>query len=168
MKLWDSIHMLVSLSSQKDDRTEETGRGRQSYVELSEAFASTIRRAHAVHPITAVQNEELGIGIVSYNPIRRGFLAVDPKLVNKFDEGDVRKANDGIKSSVVGLLSSGLCGFAFNHSDIGGYCAVNLPFFKYNRDEELLLRLMEQNAFTTIFRTHELLESYLEKPVFKQ
>ncbi|PWA53162.1 putative aldo-keto reductase 2 [Artemisia annua] len=65
--------------------------GKVKYVELSEASASTIRRAHVVHPITAVQNEELGIGIVCYNPIRRGFLAVDPKLVNKFDEGDVRK-----------------------------------------------------------------------------
>ncbi|KAL7234706.1 hypothetical protein ACSBR1_018205 [Camellia fascicularis] len=65
------------------------------------------------------------------------------------------QANDGIKSSVVGLLSSGISGYAFNHSDIGGYCAVNLPFFKYQRSEELLLRWIELNAFTTVFRTHE-------------
>ncbi|KAF2289910.1 hypothetical protein GH714_039137 [Hevea brasiliensis] len=65
------------------------------------------------------------------------------------------QANDGIKSAVVGLLSSGLSGYAFNHSDIGGYCAVNLPFIKYNRSEELLIRWMELNAFTTVFRTHE-------------
>lgn len=63
--------------------------------------------------------------------------------------------NDGIKSAVVGLLSSGLSGFAFNHSDIGGYCAVNLPIIRYQRSEELLLRWMELNAFNTVFRTHE-------------
>nr|GEX72092.1 probable aldo-keto reductase 2 [Tanacetum cinerariifolium] len=67
--------------------------GKVKYIGLSEACASTIRRAHAIHPITAVQNEwslfsrdiedeivptcrELGIGIVSYSPIGRGFLAL--------------------------------------------------------------------------------------------
>ncbi|GJV83557.1 alpha-xylosidase 1-like protein [Tanacetum coccineum] len=89
--------------------------------------------------------------------MRAGFRN-SPKWAVLFWEGDQMvswQTNDGIKSSVVGLLSSGLCGYAFNHSDIGGYCAVNLPFFKYKRDEELLLRWMELNAFTTIFRTHE-------------
>lgn len=65
------------------------------------------------------------------------------------------QTHDGIKSAVVGLLSSGISGYAFNHSDIGGYCAVNLPFINYRRSEELLLRWMELNAFTTVFRTHE-------------
>nr|TKW15404.1 hypothetical protein SEVIR_5G235600v2 [Setaria viridis] len=63
----------------------------ETYIELSEASPDTIRRAHAVHPITAVQMEgslwsrdiereivplcrELGIGIVPYSPIGRGFL----------------------------------------------------------------------------------------------
>nr|XP_043609359.1 sulfoquinovosidase-like [Erigeron canadensis] len=89
--------------------------------------------------------------------MRAGFRN-SPKWAMLFWEGDQMvswQANDGIKSAVVGLLSSGLCGYAFNHSDIGGYCAVNLPFFKYKRDEELLIRWMELNAFTTIFRTHE-------------
>ncbi|PHU22386.1 hypothetical protein BC332_07493 [Capsicum chinense] len=75
-----------------------------------------------------------------------------------FWEGDQMvswQKNDGIKSAVVGLLSGGLSGYALNHSDIGGYCAVNLPFFKYRRSEELLLRWMELAAFTTVFRTHE-------------
>ncbi|KAI3502368.1 hypothetical protein L1887_30402 [Cichorium endivia] len=60
-----------------------------------------------------------------------------PKRAMLFWEGDQMvswQANDGIKSGVVGLLSSGLCGYAFNHSDIGSYCVVNLPFFKYRRD----------------------------------
>nr|XP_043615596.1 probable aldo-keto reductase 5 isoform X2 [Erigeron canadensis] len=79
------------------------------YIGLSEASASTIRRAHAVHPITAVQQEwslwtrdledeivptcrELGIGIVPYSPIGRGFLAAGPSLVENLTEGDFRKS----------------------------------------------------------------------------
>ncbi|AEE33728.1 NAD(P)-linked oxidoreductase superfamily protein [Arabidopsis thaliana] len=67
--------------------------GKIKYIGLSEASASTIRRAHAVHPITAVQIEwslwsrdveediiptcrELGIGIVAYSPLGRGFLGL--------------------------------------------------------------------------------------------
>ncbi|KAJ9555873.1 hypothetical protein OSB04_010487 [Centaurea solstitialis] len=82
--------------------------GKVKYIGLSEASGSTIRRAHAVHPITAVQNEwslwtrdleddivptcrELGIGIVPYSPIGRGFLAVGPKLAENLIEGDFRK-----------------------------------------------------------------------------
>lgn len=89
--------------------------------------------------------------------MRAGFRD-SPKWGMLFWEGDQMvswQANDGIKSSVVGLLSSGISGYAFNHSDIGGYCAVNLPFIKYHRSEELLMRWMELNAFTTVFRTHE-------------
>ncbi|MFS8005964.1 putative perakine reductase [Helianthus anomalus] len=85
--------------------------GKVKYVGLSEACASTIRRAHAVHPITAVQNEwslwsrdledeiiptcrELGIGIVPYSPIGRGFLAVGPSLAENLIEGDFRKMGE--------------------------------------------------------------------------
>ncbi|RAL54401.1 hypothetical protein DM860_001529 [Cuscuta australis] len=84
--------------------------GKIKYVGLSEASASTIRRAHAVHPITAVQLEwslwtrdsekeiiptcrELGIGIVAYSPLGRGFLSSGRKLVENFSEGDRRKDN---------------------------------------------------------------------------
>ncbi|CAA3005206.1 probable aldo-keto reductase 2 [Olea europaea subsp. europaea] len=82
--------------------------GKVKYIGLSEASASTIRRAHAVHPITAVQLEwslwtrdveediipicrELGIGIVAYSPLGRGFLSSGPKVVETFSEGDFRK-----------------------------------------------------------------------------
>ncbi|XP_075516443.1 auxin-induced protein PCNT115-like isoform X2 [Primulina tabacum] len=82
--------------------------GKIKYVGLSEASASTIRRANAVHPITAVQNEwslwtrdveeeivptcrELGIGIVPYSPLGRGFLSSGPKLLENFSENDYRK-----------------------------------------------------------------------------
>ncbi|GAB4851844.1 hypothetical protein Ancab_031243 [Ancistrocladus abbreviatus] len=82
--------------------------GKIKYVGLSEACASTIRRAHAVHPITAVQIEwslwtrdsekeiiptcrELGIGIVPYSPLGRGFFGSGPKLIQNFSDEDIRQ-----------------------------------------------------------------------------
>ncbi|ESQ29419.1 hypothetical protein EUTSA_v10023904mg [Eutrema salsugineum] len=82
--------------------------GKIKYIGLSEASASTIRRAHAVHPITAVQLEwslwardveddivptcrELGIGIVAYSPLGKGFFASGPKLVENLNNNDFRK-----------------------------------------------------------------------------
>ncbi|XP_028767382.1 probable aldo-keto reductase 2 [Neltuma alba] len=82
--------------------------GKIKYIGLSEASASTIRRAHAVHPITAVQLEwslwardveeeivpacrELGIGIVAYSPLGRGFFSSGAKLVENLTQDDFRK-----------------------------------------------------------------------------
>ncbi|KAL1154407.1 hypothetical protein V6Z11_A09G238900 [Gossypium hirsutum] len=82
--------------------------GKVKYIGLSEASASTIRRAHAVHPITAVQLEwslwsrdgeadiiptcrELGIGIVAYSPLGRGFFSFGPKIVETLSNDDFRK-----------------------------------------------------------------------------
>jgi len=69
---------------------------------------------------------------------------------------------DGIKSTVVALLSSGFSGYSQNHSDIGGYTATTVPSlpFKipglgYTRSRELLWRWIELNAFTPVYRTHE-------------
>ncbi|KAG6519361.1 probable aldo-keto reductase 2 [Zingiber officinale] len=83
--------------------------GKIKYIGLSEASASTIRRAHAVHPITAVQLEwslwsrdveeeiiptcrELGIGIVAYSPLGRGFFSSGTKLIENAPEQDSRKS----------------------------------------------------------------------------
>jgi len=63
--------------------------------------------------------------------------------------------HDGIKSAVTGLLSSGLSGYAFEHTDVGGYTAIDHPLLKYHRSKELLMRWIELAAFTTVFRTHE-------------
>ncbi len=63
--------------------------------------------------------------------------------------------HDGMKSAVTGLLSSGLSGMVFNHSDIGGYTTITSPIKNYHRSKELLMRWMEMNAFTVVFRTHE-------------
>ncbi|TVU22609.1 hypothetical protein EJB05_32320, partial [Eragrostis curvula] len=89
--------------------------------------------------------------------VRSGFRE-SSRWAMLFWEGDQMvswQANDGIKSSVVGLLSGGLSGFPLNHSDAGGYCTVDLPLLRYRRSEELLLRWTELNAFTVVFRTHE-------------
>lgn len=65
--------------------------------------------------------------------------------------------NDGIKSSVTGILGGGLSGFSLNHTDIGGYATIDFePFVpRLARTAELLRRWTEMNAFTAVFRTHE-------------
>jgi aryl-alcohol dehydrogenase-like predicted oxidoreductase len=87
-------------------RLKEEGKIR--FLGLSEAAPETIRRAHAVHPITAVQTElslwsrdaesavlptvrELGIGYVAYSPLGRGFLTGQFKSPDDFPENDFRK-----------------------------------------------------------------------------
>ncbi len=82
--------------------------GKILHIGLSEASAETIRRAHAVHPITAVQTEyslwtrdveaeilptcrELGIGFVAYSPLGRGFLSGRFTSPEELDEGDFRR-----------------------------------------------------------------------------
>ncbi|HET7272451.1 MAG TPA: alpha-glucosidase, partial [Rubrobacter sp.] len=63
--------------------------------------------------------------------------------------------HDGIRSAVTGLLSSGLSGYSLEHTDIGGYTAIDQPLLKYHRSKELLMRWIELSAFTAVFRTHE-------------
>ena len=82
--------------------------GRVRFLGLSEAGAETIRRAHAVHPITALQSEyslwtrdpeaevlgvcrELGIGFVPFSPLGRGFLTGKIKKPEDLPEGDYRR-----------------------------------------------------------------------------
>ncbi len=81
--------------------------GKVRYLGLSEAAPDTIRRAHAVHPISALQTEyslwtrhvedelldtvrDLGIGFVAYSPLGRGFLTGRFKSADAFGEGDFR------------------------------------------------------------------------------
>jgi aryl-alcohol dehydrogenase-like predicted oxidoreductase len=82
--------------------------GKIRHIGLSEAAPETIRRAHAVHPITALQTEysmwtrdpeteilptcrELGIGFVPYSPLGRGFLSGRFSKPEDLDEGDFRR-----------------------------------------------------------------------------
>ena len=87
---------------------ELVGEGKVRHIGLSEASAATIRRAHAVHPLAAVQTEyslwtrdvegevlptlrELGIGLVAYAPLGRGFLAGRFRSPDDLDAGDWRR-----------------------------------------------------------------------------
>jgi aryl-alcohol dehydrogenase-like predicted oxidoreductase len=82
--------------------------GKILHIGLSEAAPATIRRAHAVHPIAAVQTEyslwtrdveeeilptldELGIALVAYSPLGRGFLSGRFTAPEELDEGDFRR-----------------------------------------------------------------------------
>ncbi len=88
--------------------------GKVRFLGLSEAGAKTIRRAHAVHPITALQTEyslwtrdaegeilstcrELGIAFVAYSPLGRGFLTGAFTQPQQFNAGDFRRNNPRMK-----------------------------------------------------------------------
>jgi alpha-glucosidase (family GH31 glycosyl hydrolase) len=103
----------------------------------------------------AISEAGRGDDIVFFN--RSGYTE-SPRYSTLFWVGDQLvdwDEHDGIKSAVTGLLSSGLSGYSLEHSDIGGYTAIDNPLFEYHRSKELLLRWIELGAFTTVFRTHE-------------
>jgi aryl-alcohol dehydrogenase-like predicted oxidoreductase len=85
--------------------------GKVRFFGLSEASANTIRRANAVCPVSALQSEyslwergveesvlpvlrELGIGMVPFSPLGRGFLSGNMKRAEEYAEGDFRRTND--------------------------------------------------------------------------
>jgi aryl-alcohol dehydrogenase-like predicted oxidoreductase len=85
--------------------------GKVRFFGLSEAGVTTIRRAHAVHPVSALQSEyslwernleaeilptlrELGIGLVPFSPLGRGFLTGTAKRAEEYPEGDFRRSSD--------------------------------------------------------------------------
>ena len=89
---------------------ELVAEGKVRYIGLSEAAPDTIRRAHAVHPISALQTEyslwsrepeaeilptvrELGIGFVPYSPLGRGFLTGRYRSPDTIGEGDFRRTD---------------------------------------------------------------------------
>ena len=89
---------------------ELVAEGKVRHIGLSEAGVDTIRRAHAVHPITALQSEyslwtrdpeaaalpllrELGIGFVPYSPLGRGFLTGKVRSLDDLDATDFRREN---------------------------------------------------------------------------
>jgi alpha-glucosidase len=63
---------------------------------------------------------------------------------------------DGMKTAVTGMITGGMCGFAFLHSDIGGYLSLPSPFGGrlFLRTPELLMRWMELGAMSPVMRTH--------------
>jgi aryl-alcohol dehydrogenase-like predicted oxidoreductase len=95
---WGALHELVEA-------------GKVRHLGISEAAPETIRRAHAVHPVTALQTEyslwsrdpeddgsldtcrELGIGFVPYSPLGRGFLSGRIRSIDDLEEDDFRREN---------------------------------------------------------------------------
>ena len=84
--------------------------GKVRYIGLSEAATDTVRRAHAIHPVSALQSEyslwtrdpedgalatcrELGIGLVAYSPLGRGFLSGAIRSVDALAANDFRRTN---------------------------------------------------------------------------
>jgi aryl-alcohol dehydrogenase-like predicted oxidoreductase len=84
--------------------------GKVRFLGLSEAAPETLRKAHAIHPITALQTEyslwsrepedallsqcgELGIGFVPYSPLGRGFLSGEITSIEDLEPGDFRRTN---------------------------------------------------------------------------
>lgn len=93
---------------------------------------------------------------------RAGFLKTPGHTTGMWlgDQNTTWNENDGLPSALRGLVTGGFSGFSLNHSDIGGYTSVAIPFLEaigqgFRRSKELLFRWMEMNAFTTVFRTHE-------------
>ena len=100
----------VPLNNKMQAMAELKKEGKIRYLGLSECSAKTLRRAHQVHPIAAAQMEyspfaleieseqteflktarELGVKIIAYSPLGRGFLTNTIKSRNDFDEGDNR------------------------------------------------------------------------------
>jgi aryl-alcohol dehydrogenase-like predicted oxidoreductase len=85
--------------------------GKVCYFGLSEAGPDDIRRAHAIHPVSALQTEysiferdveaavlpavrDLGIGFVAYSPLGRGFLTADVRPAEEYPEGDMRRRDE--------------------------------------------------------------------------
>jgi aryl-alcohol dehydrogenase-like predicted oxidoreductase len=114
----DSIDLYYQHRVDRNTPIEETvgamaelvAAGKVRYLGLSEASPQTIRRAHGVHPISALQTEyslwsrdpeddvlptarELGIGFVAYSPLGRGFLSGQIRSPEDFAEDDFRRTN---------------------------------------------------------------------------
>ncbi|WP_433833078.1 aldo/keto reductase [Actinoplanes sp. CA-015351] len=114
----DHLDLFYQHRGDADTTIEETvgalaelvAEGKIRHIGLSEAGPATIRRAHAVHPIAAVQSEyslwvrdpeaevlpvlrELGVGLVPYSPLGRGFLTGGIRTLDDLDAGDWRRTN---------------------------------------------------------------------------
>ncbi len=102
------VDVTVPIEETVGAMAELVKQGKVRYLGLSEAASTTIRRAHAVHPISALQTEyslwsrdpedeilgtlrELGIGFVAYSPLGRGFLTGRFRRLEDLPEGDYRR-----------------------------------------------------------------------------
>ncbi|WP_249226561.1 TIM-barrel domain-containing protein [Alicyclobacillus mengziensis] len=119
-------------------------------------------KAHNEYPVLwAKVNQDVmqksGLGHQGLFFMRSGF-STSPAVTSDFWLGDQLEswdAQNGLASSIIALLSSGLSGYSLESSDIGGYTSISQFPFDYVRTQELLMRWIEVDAFTTLFRSHE-------------
>jgi aryl-alcohol dehydrogenase-like predicted oxidoreductase len=106
----ETVRLVFAESSPRVGSARLVAEGKVRYIGLSEAGPATIRRAHAVHPIAALQTEyslwtrdpevelmpllrKLGIGFVPYSPLGHGFLTGDIRSAEPLSDDDWRKTN---------------------------------------------------------------------------
>jgi aryl-alcohol dehydrogenase-like predicted oxidoreductase len=112
------IDLTVPIEETVGAMAELVKAGKVRYLGLSEVTASELRRAHAVHPISAVQSEwsiwsrdveesvvpacrELGVGFVPYSPLGRGFLTGELPPPTELLESDIRRQQPRLQADVV-------------------------------------------------------------------
>jgi aryl-alcohol dehydrogenase-like predicted oxidoreductase len=112
------------------------GAGKIRTIGLSEVSADTLRRAHAVHPVTAIQTEyslwtrnpeiavleacrELGVAFVAFSPLARGYLPGTLRDVSGFDAKDIRRAMPRFAASNYAANLALLDGFAALATEVG-------------------------------------------------
>jgi len=118
--------------------------GKVRYLGLSEVSPETLRRAHAVHPITAIQSEyslwsreperemlatcrELGVTFVAYSPLGRAILTGTVKSEESFAPDDFRRSNPRFQGAALQKnlrLVAGLAAFARRHGATSGQIAL--------------------------------------------
>ncbi len=125
-----------------------TGAGQRSRVHAQGA-GDMVKLASAV-------DDDEAEGIVWF---ARSSTLASPGVVPLFWLGDQLHSwdqHDGLASTVVALLSSGVSGHTLTHSDTGGYTTAEVPLIvSYTRSLELLQRWTELNTFSAFLRTHE-------------
>ena len=120
--------------------------GKVRFVGLSEVSADTLRRAHAVHPVAAVQSEyslwtrnpemavletceDIGAAFVAFSPLGRGFLTSVDLVPSEFVKDDVRKTMPRFQephySSNLGLLAGFRALAAISFSATGSTCRAS-------------------------------------------
>jgi alpha-glucosidase len=128
----------------------------------AEIHAGTARAAHNAYPVAWAEVNAAAVAGTDAPDERVFFMRSahtrSPASAPLFWLGDQMVSwddHDGLGTVVPGLVSSGLSGFALNHSDIGGYTTITHPIADVHRSKELFQRWAELAAFTPVFRTHE-------------
>lgn len=145
-------------------------RGFSGYMaDFAEAFPFTVEvnngdSVYTQHNLYPVQWAKFNKEIFQENSLRdgvfcsrsgwRGSTSSSP-LFWTGDQFQNWMQGNGLHSAMMGILTAGLSGAAFYHSDVGGYVSADYFFYSISRSRKLFYRWMEFSAMTSVFRTHE-------------